>query len=73
VVSSFPDKDLRAEIRLSPNDRFVYVRDRGVNTMTMVLRNPRTGTLSIVQHVIAGGKLPVIRGQVRAGILRRKV
>jgi len=67
VVSSFPDKDLTAEIRLSPNDRFVYVSDRGANTMTIFLQNPRTGTLSIVQHVSAGGKFPVIRGQVIRG------
>ena len=68
VVSSFPDKDLAAEIRLSPNDRFVYVSDRGANTMTIFLRNPRTGMLSIVEHVSAGGKFPVIRGQVIDGL-----
>ena len=78
MVSNFPDKDLTAEIGLSPNDRFVYVSDRGVNTMTIFLRNPRTGTLSMMQHVGAGGKFPVIRGQVIRGqteavTFRRKV
>lgn len=47
-----------AEIRLSPDGRFVYVEDRGERSLVAYRVNANTGELSFVQRIATGGEVP---------------
>ncbi len=47
-----------AEIAASPDGRFVYVADRGENTLVVFAANAGTGELSPLQRVPSGGDKP---------------
>jgi 6-phosphogluconolactonase len=47
-----------AEIRIHPNQRFVYVSNRGHDSIAVFERNPTEGTLSLVEIVPSGGQHP---------------
>jgi 6-phosphogluconolactonase len=47
-----------AEIRIHPNGRFVYVSNRGDQTIAVYARDPQTGNLSRIEIVNCGGEHP---------------
>ncbi|OLL31565.1 6-phosphogluconolactonase [Burkholderia sp. SRS-W-2-2016] len=47
-----------AEIALSHDGRFVYVENRGENSLVVYRVNPHTGELSLLQRVSSGGEKP---------------
>lgn len=47
-----------AEIRVHPNDRFVYASNRGHDSLTVFARNSDTGELTFVQNIPSGGAIP---------------
>jgi 3-carboxymuconate cyclase len=47
-----------AEIRIHPNDRFVYASNRSHDSLTVFARNPETGELTLVQNIPSGGAIP---------------
>ncbi len=47
-----------AEIKISPDGRFVYASDRGPDLIAVFARNPQTGLLTPVEQVSCGGKHP---------------
>ncbi|MCK9685353.1 lactonase family protein [Scleromatobacter humisilvae] len=47
-----------AEIALSPDGRFVYVADRGENTVVAYRRDAATGELVWLQRIASGGDMP---------------
>lgn len=47
-----------AEIRLSPDGRFVYVEDRGERSLVAYRVNAATGELSFLQRIPTGGEVP---------------
>jgi 6-phosphogluconolactonase len=47
-----------AEIRLHPNDRFVYASNRGHDSLAVFARDPESGTLETVEIVPCGGRHP---------------
>lgn len=52
------DPDRAAEIRLSPDDRFVYCSNRGHDSLAVFARDAAKGTLTLVEIVPTGGKHP---------------
>ena len=60
AISSADDKGARsgAEVLVSRDGRFVYVEDRGENTIVAYARDAATGQLSLVQRVASGGDKP---------------
>ena len=56
----FPDPGAStvAEIRLHPNGRFVYVSNRGHDSVAVFARDPESGLLGSVEIVPCGGKHP---------------
>lgn len=47
-----------SEIRIHPNDRFVYAGNRGHDSIAVFARDPSTGELTLVEIVPTGGKTP---------------
>jgi 6-phosphogluconolactonase (cycloisomerase 2 family) len=47
-----------AELAISADGRFVYVSNRGENTLLVYATDPRTGLLTLVQRVACGGVSP---------------
>ncbi|GJG93082.1 lactonase family protein [Cupriavidus pauculus] len=56
--SAFVGVKSGAELTVSRDGRFVYVADRGENTLLVYRIAPGTGTLSLVQRVPSGGERP---------------
>lgn len=56
--ASFDGTRSGAEIRLSPDGRFVYVEDRGERSLVAYRVNANTGELSFVQRIATGGEVP---------------
>lgn len=54
----FAGENICAEIRLSPDERFVYGSNRGHDSLAVFARNTANGLLSLVEIVPAGGKHP---------------
>ncbi len=52
------DPDRAAEIRLHPNDRFVYASNRGHDSIAVFSRNAVDGTLQLVGITPCGGQQP---------------
>src|SRR5690606_22940322 len=47
-----------AEIRIHPNDRFIYASNRGHDSIAVLERDPSTGMLTLVETVPCGGRNP---------------
>lgn len=47
-----------AEVRVHPNGKFVYVSNRGHNTIAIFKFNRKAGKLKAIGHVSTGGKTP---------------
>jgi len=62
TISSLPadyrGANTSAEIRLSPDGRFVYASNRGPDSLAVFARDPSAGTLALVEIVPCGGKHP---------------
>lgn len=62
IVSTLPDhysgQNLGAEIQVHPNGRFVYVSNRGDDTLVVFGVEPETGKLTFVNRVSSRGKSP---------------
>lgn len=54
----FTGENICAEIRLSPDGRFVYGSNRGHDSLAVFARDTATGTLTPVEIVPTGGKHP---------------
>jgi 6-phosphogluconolactonase len=55
---SFQGAKSGAEIELSHDGRFIYVEDRGENSLVVYRVSPDTGDLSFVQRIASGGDKP---------------
>jgi len=64
TVSTIPDADRgqkglsTAETRVHPNGRFVYVSNRGHDTISVFSCDPATGRLKLIENVNCEGKTP---------------
>ena len=58
LPAGFTGESICAEIRLSPDERFVYGSNRGHDSLAVFTRDPATGTLRLVEIVPTGGKHP---------------
>ena len=58
LPSDFKGDNTCAEIRLSPDGRFVYGSNRGHDSIAVFSRNKTDGTLTLVEIVPCGGKHP---------------
>lgn len=62
TISTLPEEfdgdNTTAEIRVHPNGRYLYVSNRGHNSIAMFAIDPSTGKLSPLGHEPSGGKIP---------------
>ncbi len=63
TISTLPDefdpkKNSTAEIALSPNEKFLYVSNRGHDSIAVFAISEKDGKLKLVQHASSGGKTP---------------
>ncbi len=54
----FADYNKAAEVEVHPNGRFVYVSNRGHDSIAVYQRDEITGVLALLQHAPCGGKTP---------------
>lgn len=58
LPAGFADENICAEIRLSPDGRFVYGSNRGHDSLAVFARDAVMGTLSLIEIIPTGGKHP---------------
>lgn len=58
LPTGFTGESICAEIRLGPDERFVYGSNRGHESLAVFARDAAKGTLSLVEIVPCGGKHP---------------
>lgn len=58
LPEDFKGGSTTSEIEVHPNGKFVYGSNRGHNSIVVYARDPKTGTLTFVQHAPCGGKTP---------------
>jgi 6-phosphogluconolactonase len=58
LPADFRGENTTAEIRLSRDGRFIYVSNRGPDSLAVFARDPAAGTLTLVEIVPCGGKYP---------------
>jgi 6-phosphogluconolactonase len=58
LPDGFAGENTCAEIRLSPDERFVYGSNRGHNSIAVYARDTASGRLTLVEIVPSGGKHP---------------
>ena len=58
LPADFTGEDNSAEIQVSASGRFVYASNRGHDSITVYSVDPQKGTLSQLQIVPSGGKIP---------------
>ncbi|MEP2777348.1 MAG: lactonase family protein [Luteolibacter sp.] len=58
LPADFEGESTTAEIEVHPNGRFVYVSNRGHNSIAVFSRNAESGELSLLQHAPCGGEIP---------------
>jgi 6-phosphogluconolactonase len=58
LPKDFTDPNTTAEIEVHPNGNFVYASNRGHDSIAVFQRDPKTGTLTFLQHTPCGGKHP---------------
>jgi 6-phosphogluconolactonase len=54
----FAGRNDAAEIAIHPNGRFLYTSNRGHDSIAIFSINPENGTLTLMAHVLTGGKEP---------------
>ena len=52
------DKSTAAEVAISPNGQFLYASNRGEDSLVVFTIDPMTGTLTLLQRIACGGKMP---------------
>jgi 6-phosphogluconolactonase len=58
LPTGFSGESICAEIRLSPDGRFVYGSNRGHDSLAVFARDAATGQLTLVEIIPSGGKHP---------------
>jgi 6-phosphogluconolactonase len=58
LPADFKGQSTTAEIELHPNGKFVYGSNRGHDSIAVFAINQKTGALTLVEHVLTGGKEP---------------
>jgi 6-phosphogluconolactonase len=58
LPKDFKGKSDAAEIQIDAKGKFLYVSNRGADTIAVFKINPSEGTLTMVQSVASGGKTP---------------
>ena len=58
LPAGFAGENICAEIRLSPDGRFVYGSNRGHDSLAVFARDAAQGTLTLVEVVPSGGRHP---------------
>ncbi|MEP7361622.1 MAG: lactonase family protein [Acidobacteriota bacterium] len=58
IPAGFTGENNTAEIGVHPNGRFLYVSNRGHDTIAVFEVNPGTGMLKFVEHTPTQGKIP---------------
>jgi 6-phosphogluconolactonase len=58
LPADFTGENTCAEIRVHPNDRFVYGSNRGHDSLAVFAREPATGRLTFIERVPSGGAHP---------------
>lgn len=58
LTPGFEGTNTAAEIGVHPNGRFVYVSNRGHDSIAVFAIEAQSGTLSLIEHVGSGGKTP---------------
>lgn len=58
LPKNFSGENTCAEIRLHPNGRFVYGSNRGHDSLAVFAREPRDGSLQLIEIVPSGGAHP---------------
>jgi 6-phosphogluconolactonase len=59
VAPGFPaDKNLAAELAISPDGSFLYASNRGEDTLVVYAISPKGGKLTLIQRIACGGKTP---------------
>ena len=58
IPADFTEENNTAEIGVHPNGRFLYVSNRGHDSIAVFVVNPDTGMLSFVEHTPTQGKIP---------------
>ena len=58
ITPEFAGKSTAAEIAISPNGYFLYVSNRGENSLVMFAIDQTTGVLTEAQRITCGGKTP---------------
>ncbi len=58
IPADFKERDATAEIQIDPKGRFVYVSNRGHDSIAVFAVDQTKGTLTPVQHVSTQGKTP---------------
>ena len=58
LPADYKEGNSTAEIEVHPSGKFVYVSNRGLNTIAAFSRNTSTGKLEFLQQANCGGKIP---------------
>lgn len=58
TASNFQGKNTAAEVAVSPNGAFLYVSNRGENSLAVFTISPDDGSLRLMQTIDCGGKIP---------------
>lgn len=58
LPEGFSGENFTAEIEIDPRGRFLYGSNRGHDSIAVFAIDPASGTLSLLEHVPAGGKIP---------------
>lgn len=58
LPQGFAEYNKAAEVAVHPNGRFVYVSNRGHDSIAVYQRDEKNGALSLLQHAPCGGKTP---------------
>lgn len=56
--ANFHGKNTAAEVVVSPNGAYLYVSNRGENSVVVFAISPADGSLKVVQRISCGGKTP---------------
>ena len=56
--ADFHEKNTAAEVVVSPNGAYLYVSNRGENSIVVFAIAPADGSLKVVQRISCGGKVP---------------
>lgn len=58
IPADFTENNQCAEVKVSPDGKFLYGSNRGHNSMVVYAINENTGKLSVVQHISTNGDWP---------------